>query len=57
METTKQPLQLDKRSLVKQKITEIPTSFLQITIFFNEAFQYGDGGIFKLLRQMQKLYQ
>jgi hypothetical protein len=35
---------------------DIPTSFKKIVIF-NRAFEYGDGGIFKLLWWMRKLYQ
>jgi hypothetical protein len=57
MEATHEPLHLDKRSLVKWKIMGMPTSFIWITIFFNGAFEYFDGGIFKLLRWMRKLYQ
>jgi hypothetical protein len=32
------------------------TSFIRIIIFFNRTFEYGDGGIFKLLRWMQNLH-
>jgi hypothetical protein len=35
----------------------IPTSFIWIIIFFNGPFEYGDSGIFKLLRWMQNLDQ
>jgi hypothetical protein len=35
---------------------DIPTNFILIIIFFNEPFEYGDGGIFKLLRWMQNLH-
>jgi hypothetical protein len=36
---------------------DIPTSFIWIIIFFNEPFEYGDGGILKLIRWMQNLHQ
>jgi hypothetical protein len=36
------------------KDSGILTSFIWIIIFFNGPFEYGDGGIFKLLRWMQK---
>jgi len=55
MATTHEPLHLDKRSFVQWKIVDIPTSFILIIIFFNGPFEYGDGGIFKLLRWMQNL--
>jgi hypothetical protein len=35
----------------------IPPSFIWIIVFFNRAFECGDGGIFKFLRQMQNLHQ
>jgi hypothetical protein len=38
------------------KIVDIHTSFILI-IFFDGAFEYDDGGIFKLLKWMQKLHQ
>jgi hypothetical protein len=55
VETAHQTLHLDKRSLVKWKVMDIPTSFIWIMLF-NGAVEYG-GGIFKLLRWMRKLYQ
>jgi hypothetical protein len=36
---------------------DIYTSFILIIIFFNGLFEYGDGGIFKLLKWMQNLHQ
>jgi hypothetical protein len=36
---------------------DVPTSFICIIAFFNGCFEYGDGGIFKLLRWMQNLHQ
>jgi hypothetical protein len=50
METTHEILHLDKRSLVQWKIVDMPTSFIWIIIFFNGPSEYGDGGIFELLR-------
>jgi hypothetical protein len=35
----------------------IPTIFILILIFFNRPFEYGNGGIFELLRWMQNLHQ
>jgi len=55
MATTHEPLYLDKQSLVQWKIMDILTSFIWIIIFFNGPFEYGDGGIFKLLRWMQNI--
>jgi hypothetical protein len=45
METTREPLNLDKRSLVQWKIMGIPTStsFILIIISFDGAFEYGGG--------------
>jgi hypothetical protein len=57
MATTHEPLHLDKQSFVQRKMVDIPTSFILIIIFFNEPFEYGDGGIFKLLRWTQNLHQ
>jgi hypothetical protein len=37
------------------KIMDIATSFIWVIIFFNRPFEYGDGGIFKLLRWIQNL--
>jgi hypothetical protein len=55
MATTHEPLHLNKQSFVQWKIVEIPTTIVWIIIFFNELIEYGDGGIFKLLRWMQNL--
>jgi hypothetical protein len=52
--TTSEPLHSDKRSFVQWKIVDMSTSFIWIIIFFNGPFEYGYGGIFKLLRLMQK---
>jgi hypothetical protein len=41
--------------LVHRKIIDIPTSVIGVIIFFYAAFEYGDGGIFKLLSWMQNL--
>jgi hypothetical protein len=57
MATTHEPLHLHKRSFAKRKIMDIPISFIWIIIFFNGAIEYGDGGIFRLLKRMQRLYQ
>jgi hypothetical protein len=43
--------------LVQWKIMDIGTSFIWIIIFFDEAFEYSDSGIFRLLKWMQKLHQ
>jgi hypothetical protein len=50
MATPHEPLHLDKLSFEQWKIVDIPTSFMWIIILFNGPFEYGDGGIFKLLR-------
>jgi hypothetical protein len=55
MATTHEPLQVDKRSLVQWKIVGIPASFILLIIFCNGPFEYGDGGIFKVLRWMQNM--
>jgi hypothetical protein len=57
MKTTHEPLNVDKWSLKLWKIMDIPTSFIWIIIFFGGVFEYNDGGIFKLLRWIQKLHQ
>jgi hypothetical protein len=57
MATTHEPLHLDKRSFIQQKIMSTPKSFIWTIIFFSEPFEYGDGWIFKLLRWMQNLHQ
>jgi hypothetical protein len=54
---THDPLHLDKRSFLQWKIMDINTSFIWIIIFFNGTFEYGDGGIFKLLSWMQNLHK
>jgi hypothetical protein len=46
METTHEPLYLDKWSLVQYKITDIPTNFIWVTVLFYEAPNYGDGAKF-----------
>jgi hypothetical protein len=51
-ETTHEPLHLDKRSMVHWKII-----FVWIIIFFNRSFEYGNGGIFRLVRWMQNMHQ
>jgi hypothetical protein len=35
---------------------DIPTSFVSIFIFLDGPFEYGDGGIFILLRWMQNFH-
>jgi hypothetical protein len=55
--TTHELLYLGKQSFIQWKVADIPTSFIWIIIFFNRSFEYGDGGIFKLLRLMQNLHQ
>jgi hypothetical protein len=57
MATTHEPLHLDKRSFVERNIVDIPTRFIWIIIFFNEPFEYSDGGIFKLLRWVPNLHR
>jgi hypothetical protein len=56
VETTHEPLLLDKLSLIKSKIMGIPASFILI-IFFSETFECAEGGIFKFLRWIQMLHQ
>jgi hypothetical protein len=46
MESTHEPLHLDKLSFERRQIIDIPTSFIWIIIFLDGAFEYG--GISKL---------
>jgi hypothetical protein len=48
METTHEPLQLDMRSSVQQKLMGVPASFIWKIILFGEAFKYGNGVVLKL---------
>jgi hypothetical protein len=57
METAREPLHLEEGSVIKWKIMNIPASFVWIIIFLDGTFEYGDGGIFKLLRWIQNLHQ
>jgi hypothetical protein len=57
MATTHEPLHLDKRIFVQWNVVDIPTSLTWIVLFFNGPFEYGDGGIFKLLMWMQNWHQ
>jgi hypothetical protein len=57
MEKTHELLHLDKWSLVQWKIINIRATFIWIIIFFNGRFEYGDHGVFTLLRWMQNLHQ
>jgi hypothetical protein len=57
METSHEQLHLDKRNLVQWKIEDMPTSIIWIITFVNRPFEYGDGGIFKLLRWMRNFRQ
>jgi hypothetical protein len=41
MEKTHELMHLGKWSFVHRKIMDIPTSFIWIIIFFDEAFEYG----------------
>jgi hypothetical protein len=36
---------------------DVPATFISIIIFFNRLFEYGDGGIFELLRWLQNMPQ
>jgi hypothetical protein len=45
MEKPHETSYLDKLIFVKWKFMGIPTRFIQIIIFFDEAFKYGDGAI------------
>jgi hypothetical protein len=56
-ETTHKPLHLYKPNFAQWKLVDMPTSFIGIIIFINGTFEYGDGGIFKLLSWMQNLRQ
>jgi hypothetical protein len=38
-----EPLKLDKWSLVQWKTADIPISFIWTIIFFDGAFEFGDG--------------
>jgi hypothetical protein len=42
METTYEPLHLDKWSLMQLEIMDIPTSFIWIITFFIETFEHGN---------------
>jgi hypothetical protein len=53
MEITHELLHLDKQSLVQLKIMDIQVLF----DFFKRPFEYGNGGILKVLRWMQNLHQ
>jgi hypothetical protein len=57
METTHEPLQVDKRNSLQWKIVDMPTSFIWAIVFFIGSFEYGDGRIFKLLRWIQNFHQ
>jgi hypothetical protein len=57
MKTTHELLHLDKLNLVQWKIIDIPTSFIWINIFLGRPFEYGDGGIIRLLWWMQNFNQ
>jgi hypothetical protein len=46
METTHEPLLLDKLSLVQWKIMGISASRVWIIVFFDEALKCGDGAKF-----------
>jgi hypothetical protein len=56
METTHESLHLDKVRY-NERSWDIPTSFLSVITFFDGAFEYGGGGIFKPLRWMKNLHQ
>jgi hypothetical protein len=56
MERTLQSLHLDKRRFGAMKHRGHTYKFIWIIIFFNEAFEYGGGGFFKLLRYMQSFH-
>jgi hypothetical protein len=57
MKITHEPLRLDEQGLVQWRVMHLAMIFIWITVFFDGAFEYGDGVIFKLLRCMQKLHQ
>jgi hypothetical protein len=57
MEITYKALRLDKQSLIQLRIMYVSTRFIWISVFFDRAFEYGDDGIFRLLRWIQKLHQ
>jgi hypothetical protein len=42
--TTREPLNIDIRSLVQQKIMDISTSFIWVVGLFHKVSKYGDGG-------------
>jgi hypothetical protein len=46
VETTHEPLHLDKWTLVQEEIMDIPISFIWIIILFDAVFKYGDGAKF-----------
>jgi hypothetical protein len=46
METTHEPLHLDKWTLLQKEIMDIPISFVWIIILFDAVFKYGDGAKF-----------
>jgi hypothetical protein len=45
------------KALYNERSWDIPTSFVWIIIFLDRPLEYGDSGIFKLLRWMQNLHQ
>jgi hypothetical protein len=57
MVTTHEPLLLDKRKFCTVKDHRQTFTFISIFIFFWRPFEYGDGGIFRLLRWIQNLHQ
>jgi hypothetical protein len=46
VETTHEPLHLDRWSLEKEEIMDIPINFIWIIILFDTVFKYGDGSKF-----------
>jgi hypothetical protein len=55
MQTTREALDLDKRSVVESKNMDMPTGFIWVVAFFAGGFEYGDGDICELLRWIKKL--
>jgi hypothetical protein len=54
---TLESLHLNEQSFVQWKMMDIPKSFIWIIISVNRPFEYGDGGMFELLRWMQNLHR
>jgi hypothetical protein len=46
MDTSHEPVHLDKLSVVQSKVMYISTAFVCVIILFDKSFEYGDGSKF-----------